>query len=114
MKVKENITMYQCDFCNKRLLVKNAMIRHENACSKSPENHSECETCGNLEETEIAVEDYMGITRKAKAFRCKHFDKLVYPAKVVHRKLLEKYPETFAEQMQMPKTCEHCAIDLPF
>mgnify|MGYP003560170479 CR=1 FL=1 len=67
MKVQENITLYSCDFCKKRMVRKHAMIKHEPSCYSNPENKPACSDCKFLEE--IKVEYYydfgMGESRTA-------------------------------------------------
>ena len=110
MKVQENITLYSCDFCKKRMVRKHAMIKHEPSCYSNPENKPACSDCKFLEE--IKVEYYydfgMGKSRaEVKGFKCNKLEQIMYPFKVVKKGLLEKYPETFEGQIQMPKECEH-------
>ena len=56
MKTKENVTVYHCDFCPKKLFVKSAMTRHEKKCSKNPINIRACFDCINCEEVIIKYE----------------------------------------------------------
>lgn len=111
MRVKENITMYHCDFCSKKLFVKGAMERHEKFCGNNPENAKACHGCKFIEEIKIPYtldygDDY-GVEREATGFRCKKLDKILYPLIVEQKKLNIKYPETFENQEPMPKECEY-------
>lgn len=38
-------TGYKCDFCGKMPSSRSAMMRHEQACRKNPENLSMCTRC---------------------------------------------------------------------
>lgn len=125
MKVKENVTLYKCDFCSKKLFVKHAMENHEKWCGNNPENVRACSGCKFLEETTVDYEqnynsfgEGYGVifdagteTKTSKAFRCAKLDKLVYPLKVEKKGLVEKYPETFENQIPMPKECEFRSDD---
>jgi len=81
MTAKENVTIYKCDFCRKKLMVKHAMVRHEKWCESNPENFKKCSGCVNLQETTTKIEwdysDQCGM-RTFKAFRCTNLDKLLY------------------------------------
>lgn len=119
MKVKEDVTVYTCDHCKRKMFVKKAMELHEIACYQNPENKRACSFCIHLEETELTYEksmndmgpgggvifDAYSSTRKAKSFRCNFFNKILYPYKVQKLGLVEKYPETFEDQEPMPKEC---------
>lgn len=45
MKIKENVTIYQCEHCKKKLFVKSAMVRHEFGCTYNPANFAACLNC---------------------------------------------------------------------
>lgn len=114
MIIKENITLFICEFCKKKLFVKQAMKRHEVKCSKNPDNFSACTDCSNLEEkpieyTRFGFNGYSETEEiiKTHTFHCKKLNKDIYPAAVLHKGLPEKYPETFFEQEVMPTECEH-------
>jgi hypothetical protein len=112
MTINENITVYRCDFCKKKLFVKKAMERHEMYCGKNPENFKRCaDGCIHLEEIRVDywVEDYHGdgYDKTAKGFRCNKLNKLLYPTIVEKKGLDIKYPDTFGNQEPMPKDCEH-------
>lgn len=64
MIVKENITIYKCEFCNKKLYVKHAMLKHE---------------------------DYVDNTKQVSVFKCSKLDKLMFPFSIERKKLHEKY-----------------------
>lgn len=114
MKIKENVTLYICSHCGKRLLKKKAMELHEPACYSNPENFRACSSCDFLKETENTVyfDTWNGEgSRKFRAFRCDKLDKMLYPYKVEKNGLLNRFPESFEDQEPMPKNCEfytHC------
>src|SRR5574342_182226 len=119
MKIKKGVTVYTCDYCKKKLFIKQAMERHEKWCYNNPENSKACFGCRFLEETEIpydvnmnALGQNLGVifdayteTRTARGFHCKKLDKTLYPLKVEKKGLPLKYPETFENQEPMPKEC---------
>lgn len=111
MKIKQGITVYYCEHCKKKLFVKSAMERHEKYCYQNPENRKACSGCIHLEETEVECYRYDELIGAdapfmANGFRCKALDRLVYPTKVEKLGLPSKHPETFADQMPMPKDCD--------
>lgn len=104
MIIKENVTVYQCDHCKKKLFVKGAMERHIKWCTHNPENWVACTGCIHISEEQIEINS--DERRYAKAFRCKKLDQLVYPKKVEKLGLHKRY-STFDDQIPMPKICEH-------
>jgi len=121
MKVKENVTVYQCEFCKRKMFVKHAMEKHEKWCYSNPENFRACSGCKHLEEVTVeysysvpTIGDHLGVIfdgstveRKTTGFHCKKLDKQLYPFKAEKKGLIEKYPESFEDKEPMPKTCEH-------
>jgi len=53
MRVKENVTLYYCDFCKKELKRKHAMEKHELLCFNNPINDRPCFHCNHLEKKEV-------------------------------------------------------------
>ncbi len=110
MKTKENITVYICDHCKKRYFKKHACENHEPVCYSNPENKSACSDCQFLKQgtTEVYYDMFDGEhSRQCKSFTCEKLNKGVYPFKVVRMGIIDKHPETFEDQIQMPKECEH-------
>lgn len=116
MKTTENITVYQCDFCKKKLFRKHAMLSHENWCNQNPKNWRACEGCKFIEEIKI---DYFipylngddGCkTLSTSGFKCNKLDKILYSFKAEKKKLPERYPETFENQEPMPNSCKHFTL----
>lgn len=114
MRVKENVIVYQCEFCKRKMFRKHSMERHEKWCDHNPDNFRKCHWCSHLET--ISVEYYITVyspygdldeTRKeTTGFRCKKLDKMLYPFKAEKKGLPDKYPETFDGQEPMPKECD--------
>jgi len=114
MTIKENVTLYKCDFCKRKMQVKGAMERHEPLCYMNPKNQSICQGCNHLEEIEVEYTAFYPnrygeseVERTTKGFRCVKLDKLMYHHGAVVKGLVEKYPETFEGREPMPITCEH-------
>ncbi len=108
--MKESVkTVYKCEYCGKNLLVKHAAIKHEKWCTKNPDNWPKCDGCIFISEVKIEIPDVWsdGDTRLVNGFKCKKLQKNMYPKKAEKKGLIEKYPETFADQIPMPKECEH-------
>lgn len=110
MKIRENVTLFICDFCKKRLIKKAAMQRHEKFCSLNPENHAACSLCSHC----ILKKEYFlynegsedQIETPSNTFFCEAKQIGQYPIKAVKKGLLVKYPETFKNQELMPKECD--------
>ena len=106
----ETREIYKCDHCRKVYQVKNACAIHEFNCTRNPKNIAACGGCVFMEErpTEYFYDTGYGeSSAKSTKFHCKKLDKDMYPYKAIRLGLLDKYPEQFEEQEQMPTTCEH-------
>ena len=119
MKTIENINIYKCDFCNKELKRKHAMLNHELKCNNNPLNKKACnDGCNYLVRQEISVlfegnynQDPKEI--KVNCFKCEKLNKLMYPYKIEKSNALKDYTETFKEQEPMPKECEFFNDGIP-
>lgn len=117
MKVRENVTVYNCDFCNKRYLVKNACLLHETWCGSNPKNFPACSGCEHIEEYQKEIwvgEGEDGYSRNVTAFRCRAKGIGLYPAKVERLKINTRYPENFIGEELMPTSCNQFKDYLPF
>jgi len=128
MKTRQ-ATVYNCDHCNKRLLHKGYMERHEKECFANPANLRPCFSCGYMERVE--VEYYTGrdeyhtgepIYKTTQGFKCTLKDKLLIPPKARFKNsrsigeidfVRHKGEET--EQHDMPNDCsEYDSNYFPF
>lgn len=110
MKTKHGVTLYACEFCNKKLQIYNAMVKHEIHCTKNPKNISACGGCVHIKEVPKTVyfDQWDGEGQKTcTSFHCVKLEKELYPYIVVRKGILERYPETFEGAEQMPNQCEH-------
>ena len=111
MKIKENITVYKCDFCDKKLFRKYAMLKHEDLCNSNPKNFKACMDCKYLEKIQIDAHwvvgnpEYVENSKQVDVFRCNKLDKLMFPFSIERRKLHERF-STYDEQEAMPNNCE--------
>lgn len=126
MKTRE-ATIYNCDYCNKRLLHKGYMERHEKECFANPDNQRPCFNCGYQERVEVKF--YTGkntyiddepIYRATQGFKCTLKDKLLIPPKARFKNERSNgsigfvlYKEKETEQYDMPKNCAEFNSD-PF
>lgn len=114
MTSKENVTIYGCDFCKKKLFVKHAMLKHEDNCLNNPKNIRPCLSCKNLERETIEVDfetyNYREGThytvQEKEVFKCALYDTLMFPFSIERKDLHNKYPNTYDNQEPMPKECE--------
>lgn len=110
---------YKCDFCNKSLMRKSAMIDHEDKCYKNPKNIKPCFDCKYLEETKkivpfiIGNPEFVDNEKEVKVFRCTKLDKLMFPFSIERKRLHEKY-DTFNDQSPMPNECKDYLEIKPF
>jgi hypothetical protein len=111
--MKESIkTVFQCDFCKKTKFTRHAMKVHEARCGGNPDNYTACSDCIYLENIKITIsyseEGYSReLTREVCGFRCSKLKQKLYPPLVKHKGLLEKWPDTFNDQIAMPSSCSH-------
>lgn len=117
MKITENVNVYKCDYCNRKMFVKPAMGKHESRCMSNPINKRPClEGCLNLEVVKISYDDgddYYGepLQRDSKAFYCKLKERLMCHPKVEYfnRKEILSYVwlnDVETEQSCMPQECK--------
>lgn len=118
MKTRQ-ATIYNCDHCNKRLLHKGYMERHEEECFANPKNQRPCFSCGYQERVEVkfytGVDTYYGaepIYKAAQGFKCTLKDKLLIPPKARFKEARSigeidfvQYEGIEREQYDMPKDC---------
>lgn len=110
MIVKENVNVYICEHCKRKMFRKHAMALHEPACFSNPENKRACSGCEHLQQIEILYyfDHFDGEHEaKTKGFKCNKLDKIMYPYKVEKMGLNTMYPESFEDQIPMPKECEY-------
>lgn len=111
MKTKTK-KVYYCDYCKKKSFYEKTMKIHEEHCLANPNNQSACIGCSECQSVKIDLE-FKDDSRTANGFFCHHYGLHVYPKIVEAKGLLNKYPETFEDQIPMPKTCEFRTV-LPF
>jgi len=113
MEIRENITLYICSFCHKKLIRKHAMIWHENFCSMNPKNQPIClwsgGKCKHLE-----IKDHLYKLKRpnedgdysfTNKYFCKCEQKHIHTYLAEKKGLLKKYPELFIESELMPSRC---------
>ena len=113
MEIKNNITVYKCDHCSKKLFRKHAMAAHEIRCSKNPENIRACFTCIHLKSVEMRYEGnlptYHEELRDGTCFKCTKKDIFLYPPKLEYNENgVPGYTEFEGEEIEqekMPITC---------
>lgn len=121
MKIKENVTVYTCDFCKKKMFRKSAMEKHEHECYRNPENEVACNgCCAHLIKKEASVylgDNYFGVEThiNCELFYCTAKNVFLYPMKT-HFKGNAFHQEQIDDGTKpnelMPKECQH--FELPF
>ena len=110
---KEEITAYFCDHCNKLYKRKHAAIKHEQDCSKNPDNFRPCLDCVHCEQKNVGVFiEGMGAycTQKANVIFCTKLEKgLVRPQR---QRTGFWYDLEDYENEPMPLECEFKANEL--
>lgn len=113
MPIKNNVTLYICEYCRKAYQRKQAWIKHEKYCGKNPKNQHACFGCKNLERCSIEIEGNYGSMispYEVKGFRCKKTGKYLYTFKAA--KLMNNNPchpmnETLEDAVLMPNECQY-------
>lgn len=111
MIIIENVTIYKCEFCSKKLYRKHAMLKHEDLCFNNPKNIKACMNCEFLEKIQINAHwlvgnsEHVDNSKQVDVFRCNKLDKLMFPFSIERRKLHEKF-DTYSEQEPMPSKCD--------
>ena len=119
MKTKVRTT-YNCDYCNKLYLRKDAAEKHEISCWKNPANERPCFGCSNLCKKKATV--YTGVdnyhsgepeTMVAELMHCKEFGKFLYtPQNEIKGNWFEMEDFGGYENVAMPKTCNRFTSEL--
>lgn len=126
MKTRQ-ATIFYCDHCNKKLLHKGYMERHEKECFANPDNQRHCFSCGYMERVEVKYDsgqsDHPEIERyyrTTQGFKCILKDKLLVPPKARFKNersdtdiSFVRYKGEETEQYDMPKDCDEFNSD-PF
>jgi len=89
MKTKTNVTVYQCEFCNKKLFRKSAMELHENKCTHRPLNIRACFNCPLVDKVKIKYEpsyNFYGADNMITSFtfKCTAKEIFMYPPRIEH------------------------------
>jgi hypothetical protein len=115
MIIKQNVTVYQCEFCKKKMFRGHAMENHEEMCFHNPANKRPCFECGNLikKEATIYFDTFDGEgSRQVNIFYCTHFERYMHtPQNEMKMNDIDLGYET---NHPMPLTCEHFTDNLPF
>lgn len=100
-------TLYKCEHCGKWYIKKDACEKHEQRCTKNPENHRACHSCHILEKVQtkisIGFNDYYEDEIVSVLF-CKEKDCFIYPPSVAYKGNAFDFGDK--ENVEMPKTCE--------
>lgn len=120
MKVKQNVTVYSCDFCKKKMFREHAMKRHEEMCFRNPENKRPCFTCQHFEMKEVDVnwQDpvyYADHTEKKTLMFCNKFNHcLISPQTSIKGNAISSDDLYDYDNEDMPLNCGEWVVNLPF
>lgn len=108
MIVIQNVTMYQCEHCKKKQQRAHTMKRHEQFCSKNPNNYHPCISCKHLlvDKFHVGADPNEGYGPTCKTFYCNKLDIDMYSYRAEQMRLMEKYPEDYEEKHRMPNSCK--------
>lgn len=106
MKI-ETKEIYKCEFCNKLYQLKHFAAKHEELCTKNPENKRACFGCSHLEkkQTTIYHDSPLGgeIVQQVHILFCNKKQMYVYPPRVQVKKNMYDLGNDLNEPM--PKVC---------
>lgn len=119
MIVKQNVTVYQCEFCKKKMFREHAMKNHEKWCTHNPINFTACSGCDHLEVNTFEWSNEHGAYSTddlitSNCFRCKAKNVEMYPLKALKKELPTRYPHDFENKVLMLSKCELYKDTLPF
>ena len=110
-------TVYYCDHCKKKGLVKSKMERHEELCHKNPANDRPCFKCEHLtkRQTSIYIDqpDYgSNGEKRVDLFYCNATKHFLYPPQSIVKKNSFELEEA---NYPMPNACDsYEQIETPF
>lgn len=109
MKIKENVTLYFCEHCGRRYVLKHACEKHENVCTRNPENIPICYRCEYFDVKQCIFEsgyDYVG--HKYRSMYCNKLEEEMRPITSFKKgnSILGQTPP----DMVTPKNCDHFSL----
>ena len=113
MTIKENVTVFHCDHCTKKLFVEHAMVKHEKYCGGNPENKRACSLCDYMKRKplEYYYDTYEGEqSDTTNGFYCEKFCNFIYPPFIEDKVWFTNNPEQFEEQEPFKRECEHYTL----
>jgi len=113
MLIKENVTVYQCEHCKKKLFRKHAMEKHEKNCGADPQNQRVCSLCDFMvrKNIEYYYDCWDGEhTGTSNGFYCNRLGKFMYPNFIENKPFFKENPEQFEEQIPFKKECEYYTL----
>ena len=117
MKTTKGVTVYQCEYCKKKLFREHAMKHHEQSCFHNPENLRPCFECSNLIKKDITLHfdtfDGEG-TRVVQSFFCEAKNVCLHTPKNEIKG--NAFDLGYDENLAMPKECSQFVdkYNLPF
>ncbi len=107
----ETKTIYKCEYCNKLYQMKHYCLKHEERCTRNPENHRPCYLCEHLsmERLKVIYVDYRHgyeeqVEHEANALFCNKKQTGVYQPKNEQKDNM--YTLSDFENEPMPRECE--------
>lgn len=89
MKIKENVTLYCCEYCGKEYKRQKACETHEVRCGNNPKNYRKCSFCEHLtmKKTEVLHHNFMLQDEyyPVELFYCKKKEHFLFPPSVGYK-----------------------------
>ena len=104
--------VYYCDYCKKYFISKYFAEKHENICSKNPQNNRACFNCKHLQKEtfDLYFDTWSGEdSKKVDVLFCVKLEKGVYPPKVEMKGNFFDFGDFLNEPM--PKECKELEIN---
>lgn len=105
-------TIYRCEHCNKLYLLAKACEKHENGCTRNPDNSRPCFTCAHCVSQDVIYhhDTWDGYASDKRAvFFCKKKSVALYPPSVERKKTWFDsltLGDADIENVAMPKECD--------
>jgi len=103
------INIYECEYCGKYYKKKHFAIRHENICTKNPDNWRACHECYNVTKKKVSTLDkHYGSDKTFYFLYCKEKEIFIHPPKVEKLGNNNNFNSdgTRFESVVMPKECD--------
>lgn len=117
MKIKENVTLYCCEYCGKEYKRQKSCAVHEERCNNNPKNSRPCALCGyfSMKKTKVLRHDAYDQQDEyypVELFHCSKKESFLYPPSVGYKGNAFSQDDILGEvpNIEMPADCAEFAF----